>query len=318
MKRTPGLYVTLQKDGKIKRTLVRNKGEKVLDDTTIGEELIWFAELDFNSYVDSLCKMEYLSEKTESDDPDHYGEVNLDIFDQLLTEANELVYDIEDAYPALGSLLRFDLLAHTPKDDGTAMYVYNTKLIICQQVTEPVLFYLQLREILDDLSLGIPLDFENKYSNLAQGSFEHSYTITDTFDMEYRFQSIRSYYLFLLLNYLNASPNISRCLCCGQYFIPRTKKKTMYCDRIIRDGKTCKEIAPVLNHKIAVEKDIVLKAFDRTKQKMHKRYERAADSLKQLPKGISIEKYWSWSDTATEARDKYLKGEITADRKSVV
>ena len=313
MKRTPGLYVTLQKDGKRIRTLDRNKGEKVLDDTTIGEELIWFAELDFNSYVDSLCKMEYLSEKTESDDPEHYGEVNLDIFDQLLTEANELVYDIEDAYPALGSLLRFDLLAHTPKDDGTAMYVYNAKWIICQQVTEPVLFYLQLREILDDLSLGIPLDFENKYSNLAQGAFEQSYTITDTLDMEYRFQSIRNYYLFLLLNYLNASPNISRCLCCGQYFIPRTKKKTMYCDRIIRDGKTCKEIAPVLNHKIAAEQDPVLKAFDRTKQKMHKRYERAADSLKPLPKGISIGEYWNWTDTATEARDKYLKGEITAE-----
>ena len=92
MKRTPGLYVTLQKGGIIKRTLVTNKGETVLDETTIGAELIWYAELDYNTYVDSLIKIEELAEVTESDDPDHYGEVDLDIFDALLTEANELAY----------------------------------------------------------------------------------------------------------------------------------------------------------------------------------------------------------------------------------
>ena len=137
MQRTPGLYVTLQKDGIIKRTLVTNKGETVLDKTTSGAELIWFAELDFNTYLDSLKKIEELAEKTEDDgDPENYGTVYLDTFDKLLTEANELVYDIEDLYPALGSLLRFDLLDHTPKDDGTAMYVYNAKYKICEHITE--------------------------------------------------------------------------------------------------------------------------------------------------------------------------------------
>ena len=92
MQRTPGLYVTLQKDGIIKRTLVTNKGENVLDETTIGAELIWFAELDFNTYLDSLIKIEELAEKTEDDcDPENYGTVYLDTFDKLLTEANELV-----------------------------------------------------------------------------------------------------------------------------------------------------------------------------------------------------------------------------------
>ena len=37
MKRAPGLYVTLQKDNKIKRTLVRNKGETELNETTIND-----------------------------------------------------------------------------------------------------------------------------------------------------------------------------------------------------------------------------------------------------------------------------------------
>ncbi|MGN0451983.1 MAG: hypothetical protein ACI4FN_07735 [Acutalibacteraceae bacterium] len=50
MQRTPGLYVTLQRDSKIKRTLVTDKGETVLDDTTIGAELIRYAELDYSTY----------------------------------------------------------------------------------------------------------------------------------------------------------------------------------------------------------------------------------------------------------------------------
>ena len=314
MQRAPGLYVTLQDGGIIKRTLVTNKGETELDETTIGAELIWFAELDFNTYLDALIKIEALAEKTEDDgDSKNYGTVYLGIFDELLTEANELVYDIEDAYPALGSLLRFDLLDHTPKDDGTAMYVYNAKYAICEHIAEPVTFYIQLREVLEDLSFDIPLDFEDKYANLAQGIFTQCYTFTGTLETEYCFRAIKSYYQFLLLNYLNVNPNVSRCFCCGQYFIPKTRKTTLYCDRVISNGKTCKEIAPVIKHKISVNTDPVLKAFERTKQKMYKRYERATDSLKKLSKGISIEEYWDWNETASSARDKYLKGELTAE-----
>lgn len=314
MQRTPGLYIAMQNGGIIKRTLVTNKGETVLDETTIGAELIWFAEQDFNTYLDSLIKIEDLAERTEDDgDPKNYGTVYLDIFDELLAEANELVYDIEDVYPALGSLLRFDLLDHTPKDDGTAMYVYNAKYAICEQIAEPVRFYILLREILEDLAFGVPLDFEDKYAVLTQGIFTQCYSFTGTLETEYRFRSIKNYFQFLLINYLNSNPNVARCFCCGQYFIPKTRKTTLYCDRIISNGKTCKEIAPVIKHKIAVDTDPVLKAFERTKQKMYKRYERAAYALKQLPKGISIEKYWDWSEAASAARDKYLRGELTAE-----
>lgn len=313
MQRTPGLYVALQNGGIIKRTLVTNKGETELNETTIGAELIWFAELDFNTYLDALIKIEALAEKTEDDDPNRFGTVYLDTFDEVLTEANELVYDIEAAYPALGSLLRFDLLDHAPKDDGTAMYVYNAKFAICEQIAEPVRFYILLREVLEDLSAGVSLDFDDKYATLTQGIVTQRYTFAGTLETEYCFRSIKNYFQFLLINYLNSDPNVARCFCCGQYFIPKTRKTTLYCDRVISNGKTCKEIAPVIKRKIAVDTDPVLKAFERTKQKMYKRYERAADSLKKLSKGISIEEYWHWSEAASAARDKYLKGELTAE-----
>ena len=40
------------------------------------------------------------------------------------------------------------------------MYVYLTKKAICEQIAEPVFFYIQLREILHELSLGISPDFK--------------------------------------------------------------------------------------------------------------------------------------------------------------
>ncbi len=313
MQRIPGLYLTLQNGNKIKRTLVTNNGETDLGETTIGEELIWFAELDYGSYIESASKIEQLSVETESDDPDRFGEVDLDIFDALLTEVNELVYDIEDANLTLGSLLRFALSDNTTKDDGTAMYVYNTKAAICKQVIEPVEFHIVLREILHDIAFKSPINFEEKYADILTADFVQVHTFNGTVETQYRFRSTKSYYQFLLMYFLNSNPNLAWCYCCGQFFIPKTRKETKYCSRIIKDGKTCKQIAPALIHKIEKQNDVVIQAFDRTKQKMYKRFERSLGCLYQLPKGLNRWDYYEWNDAATAARNKYLRGELTAE-----
>ena len=50
MKSQIGLYVTLEKDGYIKRNLITNSGEKELPRTTIKDEIIEFSELNFGPY----------------------------------------------------------------------------------------------------------------------------------------------------------------------------------------------------------------------------------------------------------------------------
>jgi Icc-related predicted phosphoesterase len=171
----------------------------------------------------------------------------------------------------------------------------------------------ELREVLDDLSNGTPLDFDERYANLTQGSFAQSYSFNEKLEIQYRFTSTKSYFQFLLINFLNSNPNVSRCLCCGQFFIPRTRKKTLYCDRIISEGKACKEVAPAIKHQMAVDTDSVLRIYERTKQKMYKRYERATWTIEELPKGISFDEYLDWREAASVARDKYIKGEMSAE-----
>ncbi len=308
-----GLYITLEKDGKIKRTLVNSKGEIKLEDTTINDELIYFAELDFQTYIDSFCEIARLSEETEIEGEDHYGEVNMDTFHKLLTETNELLYDIEDKFDVLGTLLRLSLKDNTAEDDGSAMYVYETKSKICDCIYEPIQIFTTIREILDSLAFDEESSKNNQKYNLETTDFVQVCTFENSITAQYRFRSIKNYYMFLLMHFLETKSNVAWCYCCGQYFIPKTRKFTKYCDRIIKNGKTCKEIAPAIVSKTLAEKDIVIKTFQRTKQKMYKRFERASNSLEPLPKGLTIKEFYDWRDPAAEARTKYLLGEISAE-----
>lgn len=53
----------------------------------------------------------------------------------------------------------------------------------------------------------------------------------DLLTTQYHFRSVVDYYHFLLLQFVTNQPSVALCHCCGRYFIPKTKKKTLYCDR---------------------------------------------------------------------------------------
>ena len=107
---------------------------------------------------------------------------------------------------------------------------------------------------------------------------------------------------------------VELCQCCGRFFIPKTKKKTLYCDRVIKDGKTCKELGPRLKHKRAAMNQKVIEEFDRARQRMYKRYERAKD-VNQTPseRDLSLSEFYEWLEPATRARDLFLAGEMSEE-----
>ena len=119
--------------------------------------------------------------------------------------------------------------------------------------------------------------------------------------------------IFLLLKFIEIRPRVNRCRYCGKFFIPKTNRPTLYCDNIVADGKTCKDLAPQTMHKVAAADQKVIKEFDRAKQRMYKRYERAGYGKKPSPKDLTEEEYSSWLQNATEARDKFLAGEMTEE-----
>lgn len=318
MERALGLYVSVSSDGKLKRNLTARNGEVKLKSATIADEIILFSELNFRPYaqvVDLLQNM-FANAYVEETSEEHFGEDGID--EEAFATAMQTVYDLLDALEEEnllhGTLTRLMLEDAVPPSDGSAWWMIQTGRTIIEYLSAIMDLQFLINQALYDIRCGNALDYENKYVFFSEAEFTQIYTLGKKLTTQYCFRSIIEYYRFLMIHFLANTPNVALCECCGRYFIPKTKKKTLYCDRVIKNGKTCKELAPALKHKIHAENDAVIQAFDRARQKMYRRYERAKDSLHTLPKGITYDEFYIWLDKATAARDAYLNDKLSAEK----
>lgn len=120
----------------------------------------------------------------------------------------------------------------------------------------------------------------------------------------YRFTDIDSYAQFLFMNMMRYDPTFSKCNYCYNFFIPKTKKLTRFCDRVYPEsGKTCKEIAPTVYRNYDIKSNKILKQYDLALRRNYMRMCRCEDrSLGETTdKDLTAEEYFEW-------RDKVLKG----------
>lgn len=312
-----GLYVSVSDDGAIKRNLTVKSGETIdLASTTVNDEIIAFSELNFKYYaellehIENMCEDSYV-EVTDGD----FGEAGIDIdaYAEILKTVNELIAVLEESNPLHGTLMRTLLEDQIPPDDGSVMYLINSEAKITDCLSSVMQLQFLINDILYDFRSGTPLDMENKYSIFKTAEFTQIQTLGEKVTVQYRFRSLIDYYIFLMMRFIENQPSVTLCQCCGKYFIPKTKRTTLYCDRIIRDNKTCKQIAPALKHKRDAAQDSVIQTFDRTKRKMYKRFERTNDSSKATANSLSLTQYYDWLDKAEQARNEYLAGKISAE-----
>ena len=159
---------------------------------------------------------------------------------------------------------------------------------------------------------GKELDFKNKFKLFSNSEFVEIISMEENIS-EYYIWTPSYYYLFLLTHFVRNKPTLQICKCCDRFFVPKTRKKTFYCDRKLENGKTRKQWGPILKRKLEAENDTVLKAFITNQRKMYKRFERARDALLPTEESDYFEEYYNWRDNATVARDKYVAKEISAD-----
>ncbi len=312
-----GLYVEINKDGTLKRNLTVKSGETIkLKNTTVNDEIIAFSELNFKYYAELLEHTENMCEDSyvEITDGD-FGEAGIDVdaYAEILQTVNELIAVLEESNPLHGTLLRTLLEDQLPPDDGSAMYLINSEAKITDCLSSVMRMQFLINDILYDLRSGTPLDMENKYSIFKSAAFTQIQTLGEKVTVQYRFRSPIDYYIFLMMRFIENHPSVTLCQCCGKYFIPKTKRTTLYCDRIIRNNKTCKQIAPALKHKRDAARDSVIETFDRTKRKMYKRFERTNDFSNATANSLSLTQYYDWLDKAEQARNEYLAGKISAE-----
>lgn len=149
--------------------------------------------------------------------------------------------------------------------------------------------------------------------------YENDYSFPYTHS--YRFTDLKNYIQFIFLNMIQFNSTFSKCNYCYNFFIPKTKKPTRFCDRIDpASGKTCKEIAPYVfrNHDLGSTK--IMQEYNRALQRNYKRMCRAEERLsnRQCEKDIEPQVYGEWRDRVLDSMRLWKSKKISDEEFLIV
>lgn len=298
-----GLYVTVTPEGIIKRHLSTKKGEVPLDNISIADELIQFSEKDIPFHTVSDEPQWLWDKMQEIDcDPTMYQELksSLRVYLSLLTSQN----------PMRALLTRTAIQDETLPIPADATQEKGNVLQSLFYMETVNMAHVHVNYILSNLCLSKKIPTKTISEILGKTYVTIAFTLEKELQAQYLFRSEADYYIFLLQRFFASKPNIARCEYCGRVFIPKTRQKTKYCDHVIRDGKTCKQIAPHLTHKQRASSNKMVSEFNRVKDMLVHRLERAQYDKKSSPIDLTREEYYRWLDAATAARERYLAGKL--------
>ena len=185
----------------------------------------------------------------------------------------------------------------------------------------------QNAKVLTSIYAELPCPLEEKPKQILEIDehlLDHSYSETffinkekqteDNFGLTkcYVFDSAENYLNYLLLNLIQLNPNICLCQNCGELFVAKTKKKTLYCDRIQQDSnKKCSEIGP----KNRAELQSTLFGFEDYDKAVERNYQRAkrTEEYYVKDKQLKWDEYFDWLERAQQAKKQWLNEEISDD-----
>lgn len=120
----------------------------------------------------------------------------------------------------------------------------------------------------------------------------------------------------MFLKFAEQHRRVLECPCCGKLFVPRSNRAEIYCDRLLINGKTCKQIAPKLMRKYKQMKDTLLDEYEHTKNRNYKHVERYENSNGDSSViKLTFDEYSAWLDRVSRAggciyRERSLKNNL--------
>ena len=105
-----------------------------------------------------------------------------------------------------------------------------------------------------------------------------------------------------ILELIKNNTPIYICKNCGNYFIPSSKKNTLYCNNIYEHRKTCQEIGAMITYNEKLKKDEINSLYRKTLSAKKMLANRNPD----IP--IYLEKYEKWKNKANEFKKDIKKG----------
>ncbi len=315
-----GIYLSVDGDDAV-RVIIENNIKIQTDRIKISEELIGELEFDLSNYEAVLDR---IIEETEP--LDGIGEYSEEQFSNVSNAALELADGVRENDLTSGILLRATVNKLLDfEDDGTAMCLMTTMSNIVDALREPldtryILYkYLKSRSEFDTheewlwkniLSEGYFFRRDYPYEIINYDLFTNEPKLSQVFF----FDNYADYFVFLFLKFAKQQKRVLECPCCGKLFVPKSNRAEIYCDRIIVDGKTCKQIAPKLARKLKQRNDPLLEEYERAKNRNYKRVERFENSGgSRTVMRYTFDDYKAWLDKVSEIKRLYLQGKVTAD-----
>lgn len=203
---------------------------------------------------------------------------------------------------------RFSLTDYLTIDLVSAMdeIWYELENILIMQKDLNNLFYTLAEEQLNNTDRSKVLSSQHTVSFVTD--IELSY---DCGKLEYTViaNTPQQFYATLSVFYFSSQPLVALCQYCGRYFIPKTKKVTLYCDRATNNS-TCKKEGARIKHKNKIESDPVLHKFIKEK---HRRYMQCERYPIYTNGYSSFERYYNWLDKVSELIEGYKKGVVSEE-----
>lgn len=315
-----GIYLSVDGDNAV-RVIIENNIKIQIDKVKISEELI--GELEYNmSHYETV--VEHISEKTEP--LDGIGEYSEDQVTSVFNTALDLADAVRENDLTSGVLLRAainKLLG--AKDDGTAMFFLLSMNNVVKAIREPMSTQYILYKYLKSRSEFDTHEEWLRTNILPEGYFFRRdypceiinydlFTNEPKLSQVFFFDNYTDYFVFLFLKFAEQQRRVLECPCCGKLFVPKSNRAEMYCDRVLIDGKTCKQIAPKLARKLKQRNDPLLEEYEKAKNRNYKRVERYENSDGNSGvMRLTFNEYKAWLDKAGEMKRLYLQGNVSAE-----
>ena len=242
--------------------------------------------------------------------------------ERIFTQNLQVVNIVQSINTILGLLLNAELSKiEKPSPDDRRWY--EKAIDLQRKIYRDFGTAFQNAKVLTNIYAELPCPLEEKPKHILEigkqlldNTFREAYYINRKKQTElgltkcYIFDSAANYLNFLLLNLIQLNPNICLCQNCGELFVAKTKKKTLYCDRIqLDDRKKCSEIGP----KNRAELQSTLFGFEDYDKAVERNYQRAKRTAEYYVKDKRLEwdDYFSWLERAQQAKKQWLNEEIS-------
>lgn len=284
---------------------IENRTEIVKHNYTnnIHDEVMALLEYDF-SFMRSYWKR--LS--------DYYAKVkygNNALYHQFFSIAKKAVNEIGKVSDPIGSLLHLFIQQKEELLQGNISL--DAMEEIWYQLETAVYMQSYFSKVLTELCHEELVNENRKVVPMYNGTIDFSVEINrvyknNSIDNIYLIKSIEEYYLVILQTYIMTNPMVAQCKYCDKYFVPKTKKVTLYCDRLDLKGISCKKLGAKNAFNNSINGDRYLHYYYTKKHRLQMYYSRC-----KLTEHSYIACYYDWIDETTPLLESYKAGNLDGE-----